>query len=192
MTVNKDILGNFFGKLMPLFPPRSEAFLKVATEEDLKHVNFRYIFTVQGMIEISHLIEDAIVHSPGVAETHVSFQYFSRIKDQQERYVRVAHAANGMWLYGVPDVPLPDFERTVAVDTTGTPLEHYWFVIGYGPGFAMCLLAEEQNPAERLPGEPRMYEGFYTFDPNFTYKVLTVLHLLFPEQVGEPTLPELL
>ena len=190
--MEKDILSNFFGKLMPMFPPRSEAFLKSATREDLQRVNFRYIFTVQGMVEISHLIEDAIMSSPGVSETHVSFQYFSRVADQSERYTRVAQASTGLWLYGVPDAPLPEFARTVAVETTGTPLEHYWFVIAYGPGIHMTLLAEEVNPVDRLPGEPRMYEGFYTFDQNFAFKVLTVLHKLFPERVGEPTLPELL
>lgn len=190
--MQKDILSNFFGKLMPMFPPRSEAFLKSATREDLQRVNFRYIFTVQGMVEISHLIEDAIIASPGVSDTHVSFQYFSRVADQAERYTRVAQASMGLWLYGVPDAPLPEFTRTVAVDTTGTPLEHYWFVIAYGPGIHMTLLAEEVKSIDRLPGEPRMYEGFYTFDQNFAFKVLTVLHKLFPEKVGEPILPELL
>lgn len=190
--MQKDILSNFFGKLMPLFPPRSEAFLKSATREDLQRVNFRYIFTVQGMTEISHMIEDSILASPGVSETHVSFQYFSRVADQAERYARVAQDSTGLWLYGVPDVPLPKFAHTVAVDTSGTPLEHYWFVIAYGPGIHMTLLAEEINSADRLSGEPRMYEGFYTFDPTFAYKVLTVLHSLFPDQVGAPTLPELL
>lgn len=190
--MQKDILSNFFGKLMPLFPPRSEAFLKSATRDDLRRVNFRYIFTVQGMTEISHMIEDAVIASPGVSRTHVSFQYFSRVADQAERYTRVAQASTGLWLYGVPDATLPEFTRTVSVDTSGTPLENYWFVIAYGPGIHMTLLAEEINPVDRLPGEPRMYEGFYTFDQNFAFKVLTVLHKLFPEQVDEPTLPELL
>lgn len=190
--MEKDILHNFFGKLMPLFPPRTEAFLKSATREDLQRVNFRYIFTVNGMIEISHMIEDAIIASPGTSETHVSFQYFSRVAAQQERYVGVAQASTSLWMYGVPDVPLPDFVRTQAIDTSGTPLEHYWFVIAYGPGIHMTLLAEEINAENRLPNEPRMYEGFYTFDPNFAYKVITVMHKLFPEQVAEPTLPELL
>lgn len=190
--MEKDILSNFFGKLMPMFPPRTEAFLKSATREDLNRVNFRYIFTVNGMVEISHMIEDAIIASPGVSETHVSFQYFSRVADQQERYTQVALASTGLYLYGVPDAPLPDFVRTTAVNTAGTPLENYWFVIAYGPGIHMTLLAEEVNPGERLKGEQRMYEGFYTFDPNFAYKVITVMHKLFPEQIAEPTLPELL
>ena len=190
--MEKDILSNFFGKLMPMFPPRTEAFLKSATREDLNRVNFRYIFSVQGMVEISHMIEDAIVASPGISDTHVSFQYFSRVADQEERYKQVAQASIGLWLYGVPDAPLPEFSRTVSIDTTGTPLEHYWFVIAYGPGIHMTLLAEEINPENRLPNEPRMYEGFYTFDPNFAYKVITVMHKLFPEQIAEPTIPELL
>ncbi len=190
--MEKDILSNFFGKLMPMFPPRTEAFLKSATRADLQKVNFRYIFSVNGMIEISHMIEDAIIASPGVSETHVSFQYFSRIAAQQERYTQVALTSTGLWLYGVPDAPLPEFARATAVDTSGTPLENYWFVIAYGPGIHMTLLAEEINTAERLPDEPRMYEGFYTFDPNFAYKVITVMHKLFPEQIAEPTMPELL
>jgi hypothetical protein len=123
-----------------------------------------------------------------VAETHVSFQYFSRIAAQQERYVRVADASCGLWLYGVPNVPLPAFNRTIGVDTTNTPLEHYWFVIGYGAGFSMTLLAEEVS---HETDQTRLYEGFYTFDPNTAYKLLMVLHQMFPAQVTEPTIPEL-
>jgi hypothetical protein len=189
--MHSDPLSQFFGKLLPRFSPRTEAFLKSATLSDLQHVNFRYIFTVSGMVEISHMIEDAITGSPGVAETHVSFQYFSRVAAQQERYAGVASASTGLWLYGVPDLPLPAFTRTTAIDTTGSPLEHYWFVIGYGPGFSMALLAEEITPAERLVGEARMYEGFYTFDADLAYKMLMVLSQLFPAQVNPPALPEL-
>jgi hypothetical protein len=191
MSTPTSILVQFFGKLLPLFPPRSEAFLKSATNQDLQRVNFRYIFTVQGMTEISHMIEDFVMANPGVADTHVSFQAFSRFADQQERYDKVAEAAKGLWLYGALDVPPPNLRKTIIVDTGGTPLEQYWFVIAYGPGVHMTLLAQEIN-IERLPHEPRMYEGFYTFDPNFAYKVLNVLHMIFPEQVPAPVLPELL
>ncbi len=187
-----DILSSFFQKNMPGFMPRDEAFLQSASASDLQNLNFRYIFTVNGMVEISHLIEDSIMQSPGVAETHVSFQYFSRIAAQQERYINVAEASSGVWLYGVPDKSLPTFSRTTGVDTTGTPLENYWFVIGYGPGFSMTLLAEEVvHGAPEMTGEPRLYEGFYTFDANTAYKLLIVLHLMFPTQVAHPTMPEL-
>jgi len=126
-----DILQNFFGKLMPMFPPRTEAFLKSATREDLNRVNFRYIFTVNGMTEISHMIEDAIIASPGISETHVSFQYSSRIADQKERYTQVAQASTSLWLYGVPDAPLPEhlaFQvqlRTAPCFTARAPALHH-------------------------------------------------------------------
>ena len=186
----KNNLSSFLQKNIPGFTPQAEAFLKSASEADLKYLNFRYIFSVNGMIEISHLIEDAITHTPGIAETHVSFQRFSRIAAQQARYVNVANASRGMWLYGIPDVPLPDFSRTIGVDTAGTPLENYWFVIGYGAGFSMTLLAEEVGTPKDT-GQARIYEGFYTFDPNIAYKLLIVLHQMFPAQVAQPTMPEL-
>lgn len=190
--MQKDILSSFFQKTLPGFSPRTETFLKSASANDLQNLNFRYIFTVSSMIEISHLIEDSLISTPGVAETHVSFQYFSRIAHQHDRYVRVADASKGLWLYGVPDEPLPTFARAVGVDTTGTPLENYWFVIGYGPGFSMTLLAEEVvHAAPEMTGEPRLYEGFYTFDRDTSYKLLMVLHHMFPSQVPEPTMPEL-
>jgi hypothetical protein len=190
--MQKDILSSFFQKVMPAFTPRAETFLKSASPADLSRVDFRYIFTVSGMVEISHLIEDTIIQTPGVAETHVSFQYFSRIVAQHDRYVQVAQASKSMWLYGIPDLALPDFTRTHGIDTTGTPLENYWFVIGYGAGFSMTLLAEEVvHDDPEMSGQSRLYEGFYTFDPNMAYKLLVVLHQLFPGKVAEPTMPEL-
>ena len=187
---NRDILGHFFNRLMPIFPPRTEAFLKKMNAEKLKQINFRYIFTVNGMVEISHMIEDMVIDSPGVADLHVSFQYFSRFTDQQERYTKVAHNATGLWVYGVPDARLPELERTIEVNTSGTPLEHYWFVLTYGPGHSAALLAEEVTPADRLADEPRMYEGFYTFEADTTYQIILLLNQMFPKQVPIPTSPE--
>ena len=187
---NRDILGHFFNRLMPIFPPRTEAFLKKMNAEKLKQINFRYIFTVNGMVEISHMIEDMVIDSPGVADLHVSFQYFSRFTDQQERYTKVAHNATGLWVYGVPDARLPELERAIEVNTSGTPLEHYWFVLTYGPGHSAALLAEEVTPADRLADEPRMYEGFYTFEADTTYQIILLLNQMFPKQVPIPTSPE--
>jgi hypothetical protein len=190
--MNKDILGNFYRRILPLYQPRTEALLRRTTPSDLQRLTFRYIFTVDGMTEISHMIEGLITASPGVSESHVSFQYFSRLAPQMDRYRLVAESSRGLWLYGVPDAQLPELPNTAFVDTSGTPLEQYWFVIAYGPGISATLLAEEITPEERLPGEPRMYEGFYTFEADTTYQVLAVLHQLFPEKVPPPTMPELM
>lgn len=190
--MNKDILGNFYRRMLPLYQPRTEALLRRTSPSDLQRLTFRYIFTVDGMTEISHMIEGLITASPSVSDSHVSFQYFSRLAPQMDRYKLVAQSSRGLWLYGVPDAQLPELPNTTYVDTAGTPLEQYWYVIAYGPGLSATLLAEEITPEERLPGEPRMYEGFYTFEADTTYQVLAALHQLFPEQVPPPTIPELM
>jgi len=189
---NKDVLGNFYRRMLPLYPPRTEAVLRRTSPGDLQRLTFRYVFTVAGMIEISHMIEGLVTATPNTAWTHVSFQYFTRLPPQMERYKLVAQSSNALWLYGVPDATLPVLPNTIYVNTSDTPLVNYWYVIAYGPGISATLLAEEITPEERLPGEPRMYEGFYTFETDTTYQVLTVLHQLFPSHVPSPTAPELL
>ena len=189
---NKDVLGNFYRRMLPLYQPRAEALLRNTSINDLQRITFRYIFTVEGMIEISHMIEDLIVSTPNASESHVSFQYFSRLAPQMGRYKLVAQASKGLWMYGVPDTTLPELPNTTYVDTSGTPLERYWYVIAYGPGISATLLAEEVTPANRLSDEPRTYEGFYTFEALTAHRVLTVLHEIFPNNVASPLEPQLL
>ena len=188
--MNKDVLGSFFNRLLPLFPPRTEAVLKDVTTTSLQELNFRYIFTVDGMTTISHIIEDMVNKNKSVADLHVSFQYFSRFADQADRYEEVARHATGLYLYGVDDSPLPNLPRMTAINTKNTPLENYWFVIAYGPGVSATLLAEEITPDHRLEHEPRMYEGFYTFEAGTAYQILTLLNQMFPRQAPLPILPD--
>jgi hypothetical protein len=190
--MTRDILGSFFNRILPLFSPRTEAVLRDVTTDSLRQLNFRYIFTVDGMVTISHVIEDMINKNTGVADLHVSFQYFSRFADQQKRYEELARNATGLWLYGVEDVPPPQLPRLTVVSTAGTPLENYWFVIAYGPGVHATLLAEEITPENRLPHEPRMYEGFFTFEADTAFQILTLLNQMFPKQVAAPTAPDLM
>lgn len=190
---NPTILVRFFGKFLPKFTPLAEEFLHRFSPEDLQKRNFRYIFTVDGMTEISHLIENFVLANPRTADMHVSFQFFSRFEDQRETYEELAKAVNRMWLYGVPDVPPPVLPRTTIVDTSNTLLVKYWFVVAYGPGVHMTLLAEEISQGdENVSLHDRIYEGFYTFNPDFTYKSIEVLHLIFPDLVPAPLPPELL
>jgi hypothetical protein len=183
--MNKDILSTFYHDLLPLFQPRTEGHLHHLKPRDLQHSNFRYIFSVGGMVKISRLIEDSVIKTPGVADTHVSFQYFSRIAAQAEQYQRVAESSNNLWLYGVPDAPLPKYPRTIGIDTSRTPLEKYWFVVAYGAGIYATLLAEEIAPAD---GQ-RFYEGFFTFEPDTAFQIITILHQLFPVQIPKPIPP---
>lgn len=183
--MNKDILSTFYSELLPLFKPQTEGHINHLKPKDLEHASFRYIFSVDGMIKISRLIEDTVIKTPGVADTHVSFQYFSRIAAQEKQYKRVAESAKSLWLYGVPDAPLPKLSRTVGIDTSGTPLEEYWFVVAYGPGIYAVLLAKEITPES---GQ-RLYEGFFTFESQTAYQIISILSQMFPVQIPNPILP---
>lgn len=184
-------LERFYYLILPRFSPRAEEILQHIDTKDLQNLNFRYVFTVGGMIEISHLIENFVIQNPQVADLHVSFQYFSRFTPQAGRYRKVAESAKGLWLYGVNDALLPELPRVTVIDTSNSRLVDYWFVIAYGPGVHMSLLAEELYPSERLPGEERVYEGFYTFDPVIAFQLVNLMHQLYPQQVPSPIPPDL-
>ncbi|MCA9969611.1 MAG: hypothetical protein KC425_05310, partial [Anaerolineales bacterium] len=114
------------------------------------------------MTKISHIIEDQVLQTPRAGALHTSFQYLSRVLPQQQRYARIASTAGGLWLYFEPDVPagqaapLLQHPQVQVIDTGGTPLRDYWFVVAYGEGLSMTLLAHEV-PA--LTGHGRFYEG---------------------------------
>lgn len=184
-------LERFYHQILPRFSPRAEEILQHVNMKDLQSLSFRYVFTVSGMIEISHLIENFVTQNPQVADLHVSFQYFSRFVPQVHRYREIAESAKGLWLYGVKDTLLPELPRTTVIDTANTRLVDYWFVIAYGLGVHMSLVAEELYPTERLPGEERVYEGFYTFDPVIAFQLVNLMHQMYPQFVPAPTPPEL-
>lgn len=195
LTASIRILETFYQRTMPLLTPQAEKVLDALSPEQLQQVAFRYTFSVAAMTKISHIIEKSAESPPGQINLHTSFQYASRVVQQQAIYARLARNVRGLWLYYDPDVDESVIEeilsapRTTAVHITNTPLVNYWFVIAYGPGVYSLLMAQE-IPA--VSGTDRYYEGFYAFDPAMTYQTLSILHQIFPEQVPHPIAPEAL
>lgn len=188
--MENQVLKNFYHRTMALYTPQAEKFLDTTSPETLNRISFRYTFSVEAMVKISHIIENAAMANPRVTDLHVSFQRLSRLRPQQARYRKLADLVNGLWLYGVPDVDRSELDalpRTTVIDTTGTLLESYWFVVAYGPGVGMTLVAEEV-PA--LAGPDRYYEGFYTFELDVAYQVHAILHRVYPKFVPQPLSPE--
>lgn len=177
-------LKSFYNQLLPAYAPQEETALAQLRPTTLGSLSFRYSFSVQAMIQISHLIEDAVREQPGENDLHVCFQYFSRFKDQEARYQQIAQAAKHMWLYGAADAELAPLPQTTLVDITGSPVVRFWYVIAYGPATMMTLLAEEHASPT---GRQRVYEGIYTFESNIAYKLIRLLHGLYPDAVPEPT-----
>ncbi|NDJ53356.1 MAG: hypothetical protein GYB68_09770, partial [Chloroflexi bacterium] len=182
-----EVFQEFHKRTTEKLPRESEAFGLQVDSQTLAKMTFRYSFSVSAMTRISHVIENTVRRSPRVADLHVSFQYVSRVADQYGRYVEVAENARALILYAVKDAPLPDLANLTFVDTEGTTLVDYWYLVAYGPGISMTLLAQE------IPGRSkrsRMYEGFYTFEPAIAFDVAQIMHDIFPTQVPKPTRPD--
>ncbi len=186
------LFAQFFQKSLPLFPSRAEAAVFGSELEKLKSDRFRYTLSVDAMILISHMIEDAAAQSQRPVQLHVCFQYLSRLQDQYERYSGLTPKLEGLWLYAVSDDRLPNWKKMTFIDLAGHPFVDYWFVIAYGAGVSMTLLAEEKKTELRQKITERVYEGLYTFDEQIAYKVLSLLHMNFPDKVPVPIPPELL
>ena len=186
------ILETFYHRMLPMFTPQAERFLDNVSPEDISHSAFRYTFSVEAMVKISRIIENAIISSPRTADAHISFQYTSRLLPQKHVYKQVARASNGLWIYGAldhePD-PLFEMAQVHLIDTADTFLMRYWFVVAYGPGIGMSLLAEE---IPSLYGNERYYEGFFTFEPEVAYQLLAILHQTYPNDVKLPISPEMM
>lgn len=181
-------LEEFYRRAMSAYIPQGEDLLYRVRTDDLSLLSFRYTFSVEAMAHISHILEDAAAAQRGEADLHVSFQRLSRLLPQMPRYRHLAGSLHGLWIYGSWDVPDVDAfrlnKRTTLINTEGTPLEAYWFVIVHGPGIGMCLLARE---VPSLIHHGRYYEGFYTFERSVALEAIGILHRIFPEQVPDPT-----
>jgi hypothetical protein len=186
------VLETFYNRMMPLYPPQAERFIERASPEVFNEVAFRYTFSVEAMTTVSRIIENSVIDTPGSLDFYVSFQEISRVLPQQSRYRRLVDYARNTWLYGRDDVPseqLSFLKNATIIDTSGTALTNYWFVVSYGPGVGMTLLAEEVSA---LSGNDRYYEGFYTFEIDVAYQMAAILHHIYPEAVPTPTAPELM
>ena len=127
---------------------------------------------------MSHIIEDAVLDSPGEIDLLVSFQKMSRVRNQLTRYTNVAQAARRLVLAGKIDWQAPAWPRVEVIDTAKDPMIDYWYVVAEGGGVYMALLAQE---VADLAGQ-RSYKGFFTLDRAITRKVAATIRDLLAEK----------
>ena len=124
--MNPDILETFYGKLLPTFPPQAEKIIYALQPERFNKLAFRYTFSVDAMLAISHIIENAVADTPNAADLHVSFQYLSRLVPQRAIYKNLTLSAKGLWLYCSPDAggtetaDILGAPRTTLIDTSNS------------------------------------------------------------------------
>jgi hypothetical protein len=184
------MLQTFHQEMLPLFTPQSEKLLDNLQPEQLEHIAFRYIFSAEAMARVSHIMQDMVAAGSRQADLHLSFQPLLHLLPPGERYRQVVAAAKGVWLYGEAgsnELEIPAEATVRLIDTGNTLLTRYWFVVAYRPGSGMSLLAEQVSA---LSGEDRYYEGFYSFEPEVAYQLISILHHVFPDRVPLPASPD--
>jgi len=116
------------------------------------------------MTYISYEIENATIIDGAHSIVFSGFQRFSRFLTQLDRYKRLARQAQVVYVFGVPDVPVPEIENIVYVPLQPTDeLAKEWFVVSYGVEYFSALATSELTHIED-PDNARVFEGLWTFD----------------------------
>jgi DICT domain-containing protein len=146
---------------------------------DVPHLFLRYKRT---MIDISKAIETMAAESRACS-LWVGLQRFSLFEPNYERYRELSRSWQHCWIFGVPDVPLPQLPNITAI-----PIEPYhalakeWFVIADGPEFGSALLAADTS-GFAIAERQRQFMGVWSADPTLIRRASARL----AQAVGEPT-----
>lgn len=117
---------------------------------------------------ISYEIENATLIDGARTRIFSSFQRMSRFIPQVERYKKLAQKAEMVYVFGIPDVQVPQIENVTYIPlTTEDQLAREWFILSYGRDYATMLSTEEQSRFTDKDTE-RVFRGLWTFQPTLT------------------------
>lgn len=116
------------------------------------------------MSRVSYEIENATLIDRAQTRIFAGFQYMSRFIPQIERYTRIAARSESVYIFGVPNVVVPDIPRIVYVPLSEKDaLAREWFLVSYGLDYASALATEEMS-APDTPDSERIFNGVWTFN----------------------------
>lgn len=117
---------------------------------------------------ISYEIENATLMDGARTRIFSSFQRMSRFIPQIERYTKLARKAEMIYVFGIPDVEVPEIENITYIPLTADDqLAREWFIVSYGRDYATMLSTEEQSRFQDKDTE-RIFRGLWTFQPTLT------------------------
>lgn len=117
---------------------------------------------------VSYEIENATLLDGARTRIFSSFQRMSRFIPQVERYTKFAKQAEMIYVFGIPDVDVPQIENVTYIPlTTDDQLAREWFIVSYGRNYATMLSTEEQSRFTDADSE-RVFRGLWTFQPTLT------------------------
>lgn len=116
------------------------------------------------MSKVSYIIEET-TRTDGVGNIiFASFQYMSKFIPQMKRYREIARNAKHVYVFGVPDVPLPAIDNITYVELSpDDKLAKEWFVVSHGVDFSTALVTEELSNFYD-PDDQRRFNGFWIFN----------------------------
>lgn len=116
------------------------------------------------MTLISYEIENATLADGAHTTIFSGFQRFSRFLTQLKRYQQLAKQARRVYVFGVPDVAVPEIPNVTYVPLQPShQLAKEWFVVSYGGEYLSALATEELTHIDN-PDYLRVFRGVWTFD----------------------------
>ncbi len=113
---------------------------------------------------ISYQIENAVIAGGVYTRMFAGFQKFSYFLPRIDRYRELARIADGIWIFGIPDVDLPYVQGVNYVPLRETDrLVSEWFVVVDSPEYFTALTAQDLSGFEVLPSK-RRFRGVWTFE----------------------------
>lgn len=92
------------------------------------------------------------------------FQRMSKFTPQIERYRKLAALAESVYVFGIPDISLPEIPNVMYIPLKPTDqLAREWFLVSYGPDYFSALATEEITEIDD-PDDARVFRGIWTFD----------------------------
>jgi hypothetical protein len=129
---------------------------------------------------ISYEIENASLIDDASTVVFSSFQRMSKFLPQEKRYRKLASIAKDVYVFGVPDVELPEIDNITYVPLKpGDQLAKEWFLVSYGKDYFSALATEELTDIDD-PDPDRVFKGVWTFDMS----LVSILHEWLSGLVG--------
>lgn len=133
---------------------------------------FNVISHRQTMSIVSYLIEETARTDHVDNVVFAGFQYISKFLPQVPRYREVAQYADHVYVFGVPDAPVPEIPNLTYVDLRPEwQLTKEWFVVSHGPHLSTALATEELSNFND-PDDQRRFNGFWIFDD----EIVAIMH----------------
>lgn len=113
---------------------------------------------------ISYQIENTVMLGGVFTRMFAGFQKFSYFLPRADKYRELARIADGIWIFGIPDVDLPAIPGVIYVPLSEKDkLVSEWFLVVDSPEYFTALAAEDLS-GFKVPPSKRRFRGVWTFE----------------------------